>query len=86
MSESSALMPTLDRDQILRMAQIMCTEDQIAAYFNVGVEVIQAYYMEDVQKGWEKGRIFLRQLQFNKAREGDQDMLEFLGRQYLGQV
>lgn len=78
--------PNLDREQIKRLASIMCTEEQIAAFCNVSVNVIRRHYSVEVQTGHDTGKIQLRQWQMEQAQKGNIDMLKWLGKQFLGQT
>lgn len=77
--------PDLEENKIESLAAIMCTEMQIAEFFNVPLEYIRGRYMHAVQAGWEKGKIKIRQMQFDMAKDGNEEMLKWLGKQYLGQ-
>jgi hypothetical protein len=77
--------PGLDKARVVQLASIMCTEEQAAAFFGVHVDVIKYHYMSEMISGWDRGKIQLRQWQMDRAKNGDAEMLKWLGKQFLGQ-
>jgi hypothetical protein len=75
----------LDEEQIRELAQIQCTDTEIAAVMRVSVDTIHRNYAELIKEGREQGKKSLRRAQFQKALEGNPAMLIWLGKFYLGQ-
>lgn len=78
--------PGLDRDEVRKLGALMCSIEEVAAYFNVKREIIEDFYFDDFRAGMDKGRINLRTWQMTEAQNGNIDMLKWLGQQYLGQI
>lgn len=77
----------LDYELIEELANIQCTQDEIASCLNVNVKTLRAddKFLELYKKGQETGKKSLRRYQFDCAKKGNSAMLIWLGKQYLGQ-
>lgn len=77
----------LNYDLIEELANIQCTQDEIASCLNVNVKTLRAddKFLELYKKGQETGKKSLRRYQFDCAKKGNSAMLIWLGKQYLGQ-
>jgi hypothetical protein len=81
----------IDLDEFRRLAVLQCTEEEVAAFFDVSVRTIRdriskrREYREAWETGKAKGRVSLRRAQFNAALKGDRTMLIWLGKQMLAQ-
>jgi len=78
---------TIDPEQVEKLANMQCTQEEIASFFGVTSRTLQnkpdamkAYY-----KGIENGRMSIRRMQWQALMEGDKTMLVWLGKQYLKQ-
>lgn len=74
---------------VFKLAQLMCTEEEIASVLDVTVETLhnkenEANFSECVKKGREQGKSSLRRIQFGLAKK-NAAMAIWLGKQYLGQ-
>ena len=74
---------------IKRMAEIMCTNEEIAYVLGVGVDLItndnnNAVFQAAKREGQVKGKMSLRREQFTLA-EKNANMAIFLGKNYLDQ-
>lgn len=72
-----------------KLSSFMCTEEEIAAFMDVSVELLHndeniACFTECVKKGRKKGKASLRSNQFRLSRT-NATMAIWLGKQYLGQ-
>ena len=87
----------IDKEQVSKLASFGCTNLEIASFFGCEETHIRKNYSEFLTKGREKGKIRLRQAQWNRAMGGsDKDgkslnngnvtMLIWLGKQMLGQA
>lgn len=74
----------IDRDQVIKLAQMQCTYEEVAAFFNVSKSTISDNFRTEMTKGREIGKISLRRNQF-KLSETNATMGIWLGKQYLGQ-
>jgi hypothetical protein len=81
----------LDLAQIERLAQIHCTDEEIAAVVGCSVDTLARRKVNDpdfmamLQRGKGRGRMALRRLQWQRANGGSDTMLIWLGKQLLGQ-
>ena len=76
----------IDSEQVEKLAQIQCTNVEIAAFFGCDESTIRDRFPEQLKKGREAGKISLRRKQFQVAQGGNVSMLIWLGKQYLGQT
>lgn len=74
------------------LAAIGCTDSDIAAELNISTDTIGRRKKDNAngfndayERGKGKGRVSLRRLQWQKAKEGNITMLIWLGKQYLDQ-
>lgn len=77
----------IDWKVVYRLAMIHCTPVEIAAVMGlhevslIGRKEFPSVYRE----GWERGKMSLRRMQWLKAKEGNTQMLVFLGKNILHQ-
>ena len=77
----------VDMGMVERLAQIMCTEDEIAAVMAIDKSTLrrQPTFDEVYKKGREVGKSSLRRTQW-KIAQNNAAMAIWLGKQYLGQT
>lgn len=76
--------PKLNRDEVIAVAALQTTTEEIAAYFDTSVDVIEEFYRDVVRQGMLKGKIQLRQLMLDAAKDSkDPRAIEFLARNFL---
>lgn len=77
----------VDMGMVERLAQIMCTEDEIAAVMDIDKSTLrrQPTFDEVYKKGREVGKSSLRRTQW-KIAQSNATMAIWLGKQYLGQT
>jgi len=81
----------LDLSLVERLATIQCTDQEIAAALEVSPALITdrkknaPEFLNAYTRGREQGKRSLRRLQWRAAEQGNIRMLEWLGKQYLGQ-
>lgn len=76
----------LDRlPEIQAMAEIQCTDTEIAHIIGVSEATLQRYASEALCVRRAAMRKSLRRLQLDRCEAGDTKMLIWLGQQYLGQ-
>ena len=77
----------IDYITVEKLANIMCTQEEIAAYLDLSIRKLQQddEFMRVYKKGIDKGKMSLRRYQYKAAEAGDKTMLVWLGKQYLGQ-
>lgn len=83
----------IDKTNFEKLCSLMCTEEEIAGFFDVSVDTLQRWCKRTYCKGFEaiyslknaKGKIVLRRYQMQLA-EKYPAMAIFLGKQYLGQI
>lgn len=79
-------------EDVRRLCQLNCTDDEIAAFFGVCTKTVQRKkttskpFCEAVDGGRNYGRLSLRRKQVEVALGGNPTMLIWLGKQYLGQT
>ena len=80
--------PKKEIDYILaeKLANIMCTQEEIATMFDCDVRTLQRdeEFCRVFKKGKENGKMSLRRIQW-KLSEKNTAMAIWLGKQYLGQ-
>ena len=84
----------IDYELLGRLAALQCTDVEIAANLMppISVDTVTRRKQEDADfaeaytRGKEQGKTSLRRAQWKVALEGNPRMLEWLGKQYLGQI
>lgn len=76
----------LDEEEVLKLAKMNCTYDEMAAFFDCDVYTLRRRYMHIIEKGREICKIGLRRAQFKAAEKGNAAILIWLGKNYLGQT
>jgi hypothetical protein len=76
----------IDEDKVRKLAERQWSNVQIASFFDVDESTIRKRFPELLAKGREKGKGYLRDLQWKAATNGNSTMLVWLGKQYLGQT
>ena len=74
----------IDPKQVIKLAQLQCTYEEVAAFFDVNKSTISRSYATEMDKGREIGKMSLRRNQFNLTKT-NATMCIWLGKQYLGQ-
>ena len=77
-------------ETVEKLASMMCTDEEIAAFMNVSVDTLTRDHNKDAfaehkNKGMNIGKASLRRTQFNMAQNGNSTMAIWLGKQYLNQ-
>jgi ASC-1-like (ASCH) protein len=75
----------LNIDEVKKLAEIGCTMDNIADFFNVSVMTLQENYSETIKQGRENLHQSLQLKQIQKALAGDTGLLIHLGKTLLRQ-
>lgn len=77
----------LDYKTIEKLAGMMCTQEEIASYFDCDARTLQRdkEFCRVYKKGLDQGRISLRRKQYSMS-ETNVTMAIWLGKQYLGQT
>jgi hypothetical protein len=78
---------SIDYGLVESMAQIHCTQEEIAEVLGISVRTLQrrAKFCRIYKKGREKGKASVRRMQFKSAEKGNVTMQIWLGKQILGQ-
>jgi hypothetical protein len=81
----------IDLTELEKLCQLGCTEEEIAAWFNVSTRTIERRrqepeFAEVIQRGRARGRISVRRMQMKLLEQGNASMGIWLGRQLLGQT
>ena len=74
----------LDEDLILKLAQIHCTDREIAAIVGCSVDTLDRRYAELISKGKEQGKMTLRRNLWQLANKGNLSACIWLSKQHLG--
>jgi hypothetical protein len=79
--------PKLDIDerQIEKLASIGCTSEEIASVIGCAVSTLYDRFSETIKRGHSLRNSSLRRKQYERAMKGSDNMLIWLGKQYLGQ-
>lgn len=75
----------IDEEALKKLSEMMCTNEEIAAFFEVSTDTIERRYAALLKEGRKVGRTSLRRFQYLAAEKGNPTMLIWLGKQYLGQ-
>jgi len=77
----------IDYDTVEKLAGLMCTQEEIAAYLDLSVRTLQrdAEFCRVYKKGMDKGKMSIRRQQYKAADGGNVTMQIWLGKQYLNQ-
>jgi hypothetical protein len=81
----------IDMAEVEKLAQLQCTDVEIAAFLGVTTRTIENYrakdatFREAMERGKAKGLISLRRAQYQEALKGNPTMLVWLGKALLGQ-
>lgn len=78
----------IDYETVRRMAAVMATDEEIAAFLGVSVDTLTRRgkeYHEAKEAGRQSGLLNLRRYQLEAAKAKNPTMLIWLGKQYLGQ-
>ena len=75
----------VDEKLIQRLAEIQCTQKEIAFALEVSEAYISTRFSDKIADWREAGKASLRRKQWEKAMDGHVGMLIWLGKQYLGQ-
>ena len=81
----------IDLTELEKLSQLQCTDEEIAAWFNVSPRTIERRRLEPefaevMTRGKAKGRISVRRMQMKLLEEGNATMGVWLGKQILGQT
>lgn len=75
----------LDEDMITRLAELHCTEKEIAYAMGVSKDTIRRNYAHAIAKGLAQGKIKLRRAMMRNATENDNAVMQiFLAKNLLG--
>lgn len=83
--------PAIDIEQAEKLAALNCTNEEIAAYFEVSERAVELRWQNDMRfreaiiRGRLKGKISVRRAQFRMMEAGNATMAVWLGKQLLGQ-
>lgn len=77
----------IDYTAVEKLASIMATQEEIAAWMDCNVLTLQRdeMFCSVYKRGIEKGKMSLRRQQYKLADSGNPTMCIWLGKQYLGQ-
>ncbi len=81
-----------DLDDVRSLAELQCTNEEMAGFFHVSVKTIERHRKDDsefdeaVTLGKLNGKVSLRRAQMRKALSGNVSMLIWLGKNMLGQA
>ena len=81
----------IDLGELEKLAGLQCTDEEVAAWFNVSTRTIERRRLEPefaevMTRGKAKGRISVRRMQMKLLEEGNATMGVWLGKQILGQA
>jgi hypothetical protein len=76
----------IDSDQVLKLAQIGCKNEEIASWFSCSTDTIERRFAGELAKGRANMQMSLRRKQMDVALNGNVVLLIWLGKQMLGQI
>lgn len=77
--------PAITPDQISDLAALGCTDSEIATLARIGERTLQDRFRTHLKEGRARLRESLRRKQVQRALDGSDTMLIWLGKQYLEQ-
>jgi hypothetical protein len=72
-------------NDLYELAKLLCTDEEIAAFFGVDSDTIKSRFSSLIKQGRENGKASLRRLQWKSAQDGNIQMQIHLGRTLLKQ-
>jgi hypothetical protein len=75
----------IDREQLIKCAERQWLTTEIAAFFRVSVSTIDRNFAEDIREARQRGHAKLRDIQWKRALEGSDRMIEHMSKHYLKQ-
>ena len=77
----------IDYDAVYDLGQLMCTQEEIAAFLKCSVKTLQRdeQFSRIYKEAIETGKKSIRRMQYESAKKGNVTMQIWLGKQYLGQ-
>ena len=88
----SAANPIFTPLEVYKLGLLKCTQAEIAAFFGVTRQAVEYRFAKSpllraaFERGFENGSISLRRAQMQRAMEGSDTMLIWMGKQHLGQT
>lgn len=78
----------IDFELVEKLAYIQCTQEEIGSVLGITARTLQKSkeFLRIYKSGMENGKMSLRRLQWKAAEKGNNTMLIWLGKQYLGQA
>lgn len=76
---------SLEVQHVNELSELQVNDHDIALYINKDLDYLKENYRYDVDLHRLKGQVRLLKAQFQKALEGNSNMLVWLGKHYLGQ-
>lgn len=75
----------IDLEQVALLAQMQCTDREIAAVVKCSVSTIDRRFAQLIKENRDNGKSKLRRLQWKRAQEGSDTMIQFMSKHYLEQ-
>lgn len=77
----------IDWAAVERLALIQCTQQEIASFVGCTVDTLRQYteFFDIYKRGQDSGKMSLRRMQWQSAKDGNVTAQIWLGKQYLGQ-
>lgn len=75
----------INPEQVQKLAMLHCSGREIAAFFGCDEKTIRNRFTAEIEKGREKGKMTLRQKQYELAINGNVPLLIWLGKNMLDQ-
>jgi len=75
----------IDPAQVEKLAQLHCTNEEMAFFFGCSADTLERRFAGIIAKGRSKGKMALRDYQWQAAKKGNVTMQIWLGKQLLGQ-
>lgn len=75
----------IDEEKLKLLAQVGCTQEEIAAALGCSVDTLKRNYAESIKTGMLLFKVSVRREQFRLLKAGNATMGVWLGKQVLGQ-
>jgi len=74
----------LDEEQLLNLARIQCTYEEMAAVMNCSIDTLRDNYSHVIHKGREQGKMSLRRELWKLVQRGNLGACIWMSKNYLG--
>lgn len=74
----------IDVEQLIKLAQMQCTMQEIADWFECSVDTLERNFAETIKRAQSKGKVSVKRSLFNKAEQGDLGAIIWFSKNFMG--